>query len=266
MDISVVLPAYNCRDLARQSVLRLHNYLTGWCSSFEIVVVDDGSRPEERVQSEGLPSMARVIQMDKNEGKGAAVRRGMLEAQGNVRIFTDIDLPYELDAIKYAHSLITEKGFHFVAGDRTLASSRYSSDLPLHRRIASRIFSKFITLFVIGGIYDSQCGFKAFSATLAKALFPLLTIDRFSFDVEIYYLVLKYNIVIRRIPVSLQSHENSTVNLFKHALPMACRIMAIPSKWYSGSYRSQAMLEFVDPPYWEEQKGQGEHAGTRRLS
>ena len=252
MDISIVLPAYNCVDMARQNVLRLYNYLTGWCSSFEIIVVDDGSRPEERIQSEGLPSIARVVHLDKNEGKGAAVRRGMLEARGDVRIFTDIDLPYHIGAIKYAHSLIRGEGFHFVAGDRTLPNSRYSNDLPLHRKVASRIFSKFITLFVIGGIYDSQCGFKAFSATLAKALFPLLTIDRFSFDVEIYYLVLKYNIVIRRIPVSLQSQESSTVRLSKHAFPMACRIATVPFKWYRGRYRSQAMLEFLERPYWEE--------------
>jgi dolichyl-phosphate beta-glucosyltransferase len=124
--------------------------------------------------------------------------------------------------------------------------------MPLHRKIASKIFSKLVTLLVIGGIYDSQCGFKGFSAPLAKALFPLLTIKRFSFDVEIFYLILKYNIVICRIPVRLKDPERSTINLFKHALPMACRIMSIPFKWYGGRYQSEDMRRLWDKPYWEE--------------
>ncbi|MBF0619273.1 MAG: glycosyltransferase [Candidatus Omnitrophica bacterium] len=251
MDLSIVLPAYNCKNMAERHLRILHDHLAEVFAAFEILVVDDGSRAEERLDPAALPATVRVIQLEKNCGKGAAVCRGMLEAKGAVRIFTDIDLPYELAAIPYAYALIKDKGFHFVAGDRFLPSSKYSNTLPFTRQIASRIFSKFVTLFIIGGIYDSQCGFKAFAAPLAEALFPLLTIKRFSFDVEIYYLLLKYNIVIRRIPVCLHDQERSTVNLLKHSIPMACRIMTIPFKWYSGKYSSGAMRKFLDGPYWE---------------
>lgn len=88
--------------------------------------------------------------------------------------------------------------------------------------------------------------------TLAEALFPLLTVNRFSFDVEIYYLLLKYNITIRRIPVCLENQETSSVSLFKHALPMAVRIAGIPMEWHAGRYRSQAMAAFSDRPYWDD--------------
>ncbi len=251
MDLSVVLPVYNSKGMVCRNLVRLKDYLAGWCSSFEIIVVDDGSRMDERILYKDVPSSVRVIQLEKNRGKGAAVREGMLAAEGDVRIFTDADLPYDLAAIKYTFGLIKDKGFHFVAGDRSLPNSQYANALPLCRKIASRMFSKFVTLFVIGGIYDSQCGFKGFSAPLAKALFPLLTIDRFSFDVEIYYLILKYNIVICRIPVRLKDQEMSTINLFKHAFPMACRIMTIPFKWYAGRYVSVSMRALWDKPYWE---------------
>lgn len=254
IEVSIVLPKFNSRQLAVDNIRLLHAHLSGWCRSFEIIVVDDGSRPEDRLQARDVPASVRLIQLEKNSGKGAAVRRGMLEAAGEFRFFTDIDLPYDLSAIDYAYSLMKHKGFPFVAGDRTLRSSEYSVEAPLARRLASKVFAKMVTLLIIGGIYDSQCGFKAFTAPLAKALFPLLTIGRFSFDVEIYYLILKYNIVIRRIPVCLRNHEVTTVSLLRYALPMACQIMSIPFKWYAGRYHSDAMWALGDGPYWKNKR------------
>ncbi|NTV28940.1 MAG: hypothetical protein HGA80_02545 [Candidatus Omnitrophica bacterium] len=185
-------------------------------------------------------------------GKGYAVRQGMLKAEGDCCIFTDIDLPYDLTAIPYAFHLIHDIGFDCVAGDRTL---HYSSDVasrPLVRKLASKVFSRGIALLVIGGIFDSQCGFKAFSRRLARAIFPLLTINRFSFDVELYYLLLKYNIVIRRIPVHLKHHDVSTVSVVGHFWEMTCEVLAIPFKWHSGKYRSDVLADFyVEDKYWE---------------
>ena len=251
VELSVILPKLNHKSLSEDNIVKLYRYLSDWSDAFEMIVVDDGSRPEERLDPENLPPRARVIQLEQNTGKGAAIKKGMLEAKGEVCVFTDIDLPYDLSAIRFAYHLIKDKSLHFVAGDRSLSQSYFVIRAPLYRRIASRIFSKLITLFVIGGIFDSQCGFKAFSAPLAKALFPLLTIKRFSFDVEIYYLMLKYNILIRRIPVRLMNSEMSTVNIVKHAFPMALEVLRIPFNWHTGKYASSQMLTFLDPPYWE---------------
>jgi dolichyl-phosphate beta-glucosyltransferase len=251
LDLSLILPHFNSKALAERKIIVLDEKLKNLGLSYEIIIVDDGSIPEEQINVQHLPATAKLILLPKNIGKGAAISRGMLAAQGKVRIFTDIDLPYDLSAVHYAYTLIQEKDFHFVAGDRSLPNSKYDIPGPMHRRIASKIFSKMITLLIIGGIYDSQCGFKAFSAELTEALFPLLTIQRFSFDVEIYYLLLKYNVTIRRIPVCLRNQEGSTVNLFKHALPMALRTLSIPFKWYAGKYQSKAMSAFLDNPYWE---------------
>lgn len=245
------MPKFNHKSLSENNVVKLYQYLNEWSDAFEIIVVDDGSLLEERLNLETLPPKTRVIQLAQNTGKGAAIKQGMLEALGEICVFTDIDLPYDLSAIQFAYHLIKDKGLHFVAGDRSLAQSHFVAHAPLYRRIASRIFSKLITLFIIGGIFDSQCGFKAFSAPLAKALFPLLTIKRFSFDVEIYYLMLKYNILIRRIPVRLMNSEMSTINIVKHSFPMAMEVMRIPFNWYTGKYASSQMLTFLDPPYWE---------------
>ena len=214
-------------------------------------LVDDGSNKNERIEQADLPESVKLLQLDTNRGKGAAVKLGMIEAKGDCRIFTDTDLPYDLSAIEYSYHLIIENKFDFIAGDRTLLNSRYQVELPWIRKAASKFFSKVITLFVIGGIFDSQCGFKAFSGSLAKILFPLLKVNGFAFDVEIYYLLLKYNILIKRIPVRLCNQEGSTINIFKHGFEMIRDILQIPPRWYRKKYFSEQMKTFKAYIYWD---------------
>lgn len=219
--LSIITPTFNNRKLTLENCFKLDKHLSGLGLPYEMILVDDGSQKEERVRQVELPSACKLIQLDKNMGKGFAVRKGMLAASGACCIYTDIDLPYDLSAIKHSYNLVVKQGFDFVTGDRTLHHSRFEIKQTLLRRITSCIFSKFVTLFVISGIIDSQCGFKVFSGHLANNLFPLLTINRFSFDVEIFYLLLKYNISIKRIPVKLCNTDASTINVLKHAFEMA---------------------------------------------
>jgi dolichyl-phosphate beta-glucosyltransferase len=249
--LSVVMGYYNNRDVALKNIVILDGFLSKHFRKYEIILVDDGSAPNQQLVSTEVPSSVCIFRVDKNTGKGNAVKQGMLIAKGDCRIFTDIDLPYNLSAIPYAYKLITMDGFDFVAGDRTLRHSEYHAELPFSRKLASRFFSKCVTLLVIGGIFDSQCGFKAFSGTLASQLFPLVTIKRFSFDVEIYYILLKYNILIKRIPIRLHNHETSTVDILRHAFGMALEVMAIPIKWKLGWYRSKELENFEGECYWK---------------
>lgn len=229
----------------------LDNYLENKKIPYEIFLVDDGSREQDRIHQSELPESVKLLQLKVNKGKGAAVKTGMIQANGDCRIFTDTDLPYDLSAIMYAYHLIIEKNLDFVAGDRTLFHSCYDVKLPWIRKIASKFFSKIITLFVIGGIFDSQCGFKAFSGSLAEILFPLLRVNGFAFDVEIYYLLLKYNILIQRIPVKLCTQEDSTVNFIRHGPGMIQDILLIPVRWYKKKYFSEQMISFKKNIYWE---------------
>lgn len=250
MDISIVLPKLNSKSLAQESLKRLNEYMAGLSLQYEIILVDDGSTEAERLKTTEVPQTVKVIQLERNAGKGAAVIKGMQEAKGDVCIFTDIDLPYDLKAIAYSYGLIKKNAWHCVMGERLHLNSTSQDNAPLARRLASRIFSKLATLFITGGIYDSQCGFKAFSHPLAKALFPLLTIERFSFDVEIYYIILKYRIAFTSIPVKMLKQETSTVSLFRHALPMVLQIMRIPCQWHQGKYASDTMRVLMQPAYW----------------
>ncbi len=249
--LSVVVPKYNHKQLAIKSMAALNSFLQDQDINYEIILVDDGSNDNELLQEKDLPETVRLIRLKENKGKGYAVKEGVLKAKGNCIIYTDLDLPYDLKAITYSYNLITKEHFDFVAGDRTLLFSETKDKVPMLRSIGHRIYSKIITLLIIGGIYDSQCGFKAFSSDLAKLIFPLLTINRFGFDVELYYLLLKYNIVIKRIPVHLVNNSVSTMNMFTHSFQMSLEIISIPFKWYLNKYDSMDLKTFKSDKYWE---------------
>jgi glycosyltransferase involved in cell wall biosynthesis len=247
-ELSVVLPCYRSAKLAATSVARLDTYFRQAGVSAEIVVVDDGGgdfpdRPWDPAFS------ARLIKLPRNRGKGAAVAAGMRAAQGHVRLFTDVDLPYDLDLIPVIVGYIRDVGFHVVIGDRTLPGSVYLADLPLRRRVASALFSQFVGRLVTGGFYDTQCGLKGMRGDVADELFALQRLDRFAFDVELVYLALKHKLDIKRIPVQLRNNETSTVRLMRDASQGVVDVFRI--KWHQlrGHYASPLLEQLVRQDY-----------------
>jgi hypothetical protein len=107
-----------------------------------------------------------------------------------------------------------------------------------------------VRMLVTGGLFDSQCGLKGFRSDVAEALFPLLTHNGFSGDVELLYIALKHNLSIRRIPVRLQGSSPSTVKLTIHSLPMLGRILGLRRNWTSGRYDSEVLSGLGSQVYW----------------
>lgn len=249
--LSVVVPTYNHRALTLESLAALDAFLTRRAPDAEVILVDDGSARAHRVQPDELPARVSLVQLEENRGKGHAVRQGMLRARGDCRLFTDVDLPYDLEAIPYARDLVA-RGFHAVFGDRTLRGSAAEVRVSPLRRVTSRAFSKLVSLFVVSGVPDTQCGFKVFSGPLAAALFPLLTIDRFAFDVEVYYVLLKHDVLIKRLPVRLRNAGASSVTPALDAVEMARALAWLPWNHRRGLYASPELDALVPEPYWSE--------------
>jgi dolichyl-phosphate beta-glucosyltransferase len=169
----------------------------------------------------------------------------MLACRGRVRIFTDVDLPFDLEPIVAAVRFINERGFHLAVGDRTLPESSYALDVGWRRRIASGLFSKLVGIFVTGGFFDTQCGFKAFRGDVAQALFSISRIDRFAFDVELLYLALVYRTDIKRISVKLRNNETSTMRLLRDSARMLIDVARIRAFAFRGAYRCPALAKIV---------------------
>jgi dolichyl-phosphate beta-glucosyltransferase len=246
--LSVVLPCYRAAALARQSVKRLTAALSGRIESYEIVVVDDGGNDCSRAISDLRPGPGgaiHVVTMSSNRGKGAAVAAGMKKARGDVRVFTDVDVPYGTTPIMLMESLVRTRGFHMVIGDRTFPQSRYETELPLARRAASAVFSRITSTMVTGGFFDTQCGLKGFRGDIADALFGLQRVERFAFDVELLYLALTYGLEIKRIPVMLETNTTSSVRLGRDAVQTFADVARIKMNQLRGYYECELLRGLV---------------------
>jgi dolichyl-phosphate beta-glucosyltransferase len=168
----------------------------------------------------------------------------MAAANGGILAFTDADLPYGLDALPLAISYIRERRYHAVIGDRTLPGSTYDRSGPL-RRIVSEAASFAFRTMVTGGIYDTQCGFKVFRGDVAREIFGLTRIDGFAIDVELIYLLLKYRLDLKRIPVQLKRNAPSSVRVLRDSASAFRDIAAIRWHWSAGHYRSPVLEQLL---------------------
>lgn len=212
--------------------------------SWEVLVVDDGGN-DFRADEWRDNARVRLLQHGKNRGKGAAVRTGMLEATGQARVFTDVDLPFGMDLLPVMSAFLRDRRFHVVIGDRSLPGSSYHRATSWSRRIASALFTEFVGRIATGGFFDTQCGLKAVRGDVADALFPLLRIDRFAFDVELVYVALKHRLDIKRIPVRLLHNETSSVRLLRDATRGALDVARIKALQLRGAYDSPQLDAIV---------------------
>lgn len=253
IELSVILPIYNAESYLEGSLKELCGFLKDSYRDFEIIAVDDGSTDATAriLQSQDRREL-RYIGLNQNYGKGYAVAQGMKAANGICRIFTDADLPYDLRAIPFSVHLINIKGYHVVVGDRTLPGSDYFAHIGRYRTFASRLFAAVVRLGIAGDIFDTQCGFKAFRGDIAQELFGMITLKRFSFDAEVLYIALKYNMEIRRIPVRYRPSSSTTVSPFFDGIKMLISLLQPPRNWRRGVYKNNKLEKISRNYYWED--------------
>lgn len=226
--LSVLIPCYNEARRVGETVARVVAYLETSAFTWELVLVDDGSTDGtwghlERLARE-VPGV-RALRLAANAGKGRALATGVEAAHGEVVMFFDADLAYPLSYVAEALAAI-DAGADVVAGARDLDAAGRHAATPL-RKVLSAAFNALVDLVLGLGIPDTQCGFKAFRADVARALFGALTIDRFGFDVELLYLVRRWNLRLVRMPIVMVRRPGSTVRLVPDGVRMARDIVHI---------------------------------------
>ncbi len=240
MTLSIILPSYKNADVLRSQLPEFISWLKAKFSSFEIIIVDDGSDDNGATEKVAKENNCIFIRLGKNMGKGAAVRKGMLAAKGNYRIFTDADIPFEFDAVEKFLHYIEDKEFDIAIGDRRLPESKYFSRIKGARKLGSDIFTFFVGRFITTGFSDTQCGIKAFKGKVADDLFSVSRLNGFAFDVEILYIALKRNYDIKRLPVHLRSNnDDSSVSLMRHGPGMILDLFRIKWNHLRGKYKTK---------------------------
>jgi glycosyltransferase involved in cell wall biosynthesis len=211
--LSVVLPSYNEEHRIETTLLAINDYLKAQPYSYEILVVNDGSKDRTAEVVSGLAqkiSNLKLIDNKENHGKGWVTRQGMLEATGDVRLFMDADNSTKVDEVSKMIPYF-DQGCDIVVGSRRIAGAVIAVHQPWLRDFLGGVFRFIVHTLVPVGVTDSQCGFKAFSAKAAEAVFPKQTIFRWAFDVEILALARKMKFKIKEIPVTWKDESESHV-------------------------------------------------------
>jgi len=229
--LSVVIPAYNEERCIKTTLSSIEQYLSNATYSYEILVVDDGSTDRTRIILECCKDkipIFRSISLEKNRGKGYALRTGLLEANGRYRLFMDADHSTDIVHIEKVWPLI-QKGFNVVVGTRSSLDFKGAKQIVpqnIFKRSIGKLGNVMIQLLILPGIWDTQCDFKVISADVCKRLIPLCQLDGWCFDVELLKLAKMHDYKIGMIPVQWVNHKSSKVTLtgYFDALQELCRL------------------------------------------
>jgi glycosyltransferase involved in cell wall biosynthesis len=236
--LSIVIPAYNESARIEHALDRVLSCVAerGWDA--EVLVIDDGSKDDTAaIVQRWMPQHPRLhlVQNPGNKGKGYSVRNGLLQAAGDIVMFTDADLSSPMEEAERLLDAIAD-GADVAIGSRWLDRTRQTIHQPLYRQFFGRCFN-WVTRTVMGLPYkDTQCGFKAFKRSAAQVIFRLQTIERWGFDPEILFIARKLKYVVREVPVTWGHDERSRMSYLKDGMKMLEDMARIRSNSVRGRY------------------------------
>lgn len=218
IDLSVIIPAYNEAERIGKTLERLHGYLAPLGLAYEILVVDDGSTDTTGdIVRQMTPQIARLQIIDRplNRGKGFTVREGMLRASGNIRLFADADNSTDIAHFDQMRPLF-DQGHDLVIASRNANDAEQACQAvsqAWYKRLIGQLGNQIVQLLAVPGIWDTQCGFKAFRAEAAERIFSQATIEGWGFDIEVLALARALQYKIGIIPAHWINDDRSHVRL-----------------------------------------------------
>jgi len=234
--LSLILPAYNEQARLPYTLAELEAYVAREQIECEVVVVDNGSQDgTSAVVQQAMQTLRglRLVRTDRR-GKGLAVRTGVLAARGDVVLFADADLSWPLSEIAHFRALV-EAGHPIVIGSRE-GSGAFRIAEPFYRHLMGRVFNGVVQRLAVRGVDDSQCGFKAFRADAAQAIFSRQRIDGFGFDVEVLYLARLLSYPLHIVPLRWEHKHNSRVAPVRDTLAMLRDVVRVRINDLRGVY------------------------------
>jgi dolichyl-phosphate beta-glucosyltransferase len=242
MDIaySIVIPAYNEGARLGATLERVLEYVheQGWNAEVEVIVVDDGSRDNTAALVRGFAERdpaVRLLENPGNRGKGYAVRNGMLNAQGEVVVFSDADLSSPIEEMPKLLAALAA-GADIAIGSRWLRAELQTQRQSRHRQLFGRVFNLLLRVILGLQFKDTQCGFKAFTRRAAQTLLPLQRIERWGFDPEILFLARKFGFRVEEVPVVWGHSGDTRIHPLMDGARMFWEMLRI--RWYdlTGKY------------------------------
>lgn len=234
--LSIVIPVYNEQKIIKKTLSVVLNFLTLKKYPWEVIVVDDGSRDNTvRLAQKYTRKGVRVLKLQKNSGKGAALREGIRNSNGKLVIYTDCDLSVP---IKYVDKFVRElqKGSDLVIGSRRVVGSKIAVHQPIIRESMGRVFTFLTQKLLQTKLADFTCGFKGYKGEVGRTLFAKGKVDRWAYDSEILYLANHSGYKIFEMPVEWYNRKDSRVNLKRVVLESFLDLIKIRINNFKGRY------------------------------
>lgn len=236
MKLSIVIPAFNEEKRLPGTLRKILRYCTEKHIDAEVLVVDDGStdgtiRCAEKIKDTRI----RVIKSTPNRGKGYAVRLGIEAVRHPLILVSDSDLATpitELDSLLAWRRL----GYDIVIGSRNLDRSKVYEPQPMLRHLMGRLFPSFVSVLVMRGFTDTQCGFKLLGNDAAHRVVEQMRLERFCYDVELLFLAKRAGYSIKEVAVEWHDMQGSKVRPVADSISMIVDLFRI--RWYqlTGAY------------------------------
>src|SRR3989344_1143093 len=229
--ISIIIPAFNEADRVGNSLEKLAKFLDARSEGFEIIVVDDASTDNTKTVAESFKDKIGnlwVLRLEESPyaGKGLAVNKGVLAAKGNIVLFTDADFSTPIEEIDKLLEKINS-GFDIAIGSRAADRSTVKKKQNILRELMGKTFNILVRTLTVKGIFDTQCGFKAFKMSSVRQLFENQKIFDFGFDVELLFVGQRQGLKIAEVPVLWFNDPRSTVHPIKYSYRMFIDLLKI---------------------------------------
>lgn len=231
--LSVIIPAFNEAKRIKATLLDVGGYLELQPYTYEIIVVDDGSEDTTASLTKDLATSipnTTLLRMPANQGKGAAVRAGMISSRGELRLFMDADGSTNIREIEKLLPF-THQGYDVIIGSRRIHGALIKVKQSLIRDFLGGVFRTLVHALTPVDVYDTQNGFKLFTQKAAEEIFFLTRVNGWSFDIEALLLAKKLGFKIKEVPIIWANSDDSKVR-YRHMLRMFFDLLSIRFSHY----------------------------------
>ena len=244
--ISIIIPVHNEEHRLPKALEQLASFRAQQPYEVEVLVVENGSSDRTVAIAESfldrMPDLH--ILQERARGKGLAVRRGMLEAHGDYRMFCDVDFSMPVAEInRFIPPALPDMDIA-IASREAPGGIRYGE--PGYRHLVGRVFNTMVRWLALPGLQDTQCGFKCFRGPVAQEVFSRQTLTGWSFDVEVLFIARRRGYRIIEVPIPWYFNPESRVRLVQDSYHMALDLFTIRWKGLRGHYDGQGQEDHDD--------------------
>ncbi|MBN1246033.1 MAG: glycosyltransferase family 2 protein [Anaerolineae bacterium] len=235
--MTIVIPAYNEAHRLPETLARVRDFVTSRPETLDAIVVNNNSRDNTRQVAQDFAETVEFLTVldQPVQGKGAAVRKGILNATGRYAFICDADLAMPIEELPRFFPATLGQDYDIAIGSREVAGAERFNE-PAYRHIMGRVFNWVVRTLAVPGIQDTQCGFKAFKREAGQAIFQKQIIDGFAFDVEVLAMARKWGYSIIEIGIPWTYGPGGSVHPLRDSVRMVREVLKIRRNVRAGIY------------------------------